>query len=131
MLPLLKSDLLDIMRAVEGERLSEVPVEFSDQAACCVMLASGGYPEKYEKGKAIELGRAPQMAEVYHSGTARDAEGRLVPAGGRVLGVCCVRDALREAVGAAYIAAAQVRFEGMHMRTDIGARALAADGMEE
>lgn len=130
-LPLLKSDLLDIMRAVEGERLSEVPVEFSDQAACCVMLASGGYPEKYEKGKVIELGRAPQMAEVYHSGTARDAEGRLVTAGGRVLGVCCVRDALREAVGAAYIAAAQVRFEGMHMRTDIGARALAADGMEE
>ena len=130
-LPLLKSDLLDIMRAVEGERLSEVPVEFSDQAACCVMLASGGYPEKYEKGKVIELGRAPQMAEVYHSGTARDAEGRLVTAGGRVLGVCCVRDTLREAVGAAYIAAAQVRFEGMHMRTDIGARALAADGMEE
>ena len=130
-LPLLKSDLLDIMRAVEGERLSEVLVEFSDQAACCVMLASGGYPEKYEKGKVIELGRAPQMAEVYHSGTARDAEGRLVTAGGRVLGVCCVRDTLREAVGAAYIAAAQVRFEGMHMRTDIGARALAADGMEE
>ncbi len=130
-LPLLKSDLLDIMRAVEGERLSEVPVEFSDQAACCVMLASGGYPEKYEKGKVIELGRAPQMAEVYHSGTARDAEERLVTAGGRVLGVCCVRDTLREAVGAAYIAAAQVRFEGMHMRTDIGARALAADGMEE
>ena len=130
-LPLLKSDLLDIMRAVEGERLSEVPVEFSDQAACCVMIASGGYPEKYEKGKVIELGRAPQMAEVYHSGTARDAEGRLVTAGGRVLGVCCVRDTLREAVGAAYIAAAQVRFEGMHMRTDIGARALAADGMEE
>ena len=95
------------------------------------MLASGGYPEKYEKGKVIELGRAPQMAEVYHSGTARDAEERLVTAGGRVLGVCCVRDTLREAVGAAYIAAAQVRFEGMHMRTDIGARALAADGMEE
>ena len=130
-LPLLESDLLTIMRAVEEERLAEVPVEFAPRAACCVMIASGGYPQKYEKGKVIDLGRAPEMAEVYHSGTARDAEGRLITAGGRVLGVCCVRDALRDAVDAAYAAAAQVRFEGMHMRTDIGARALAATGMEE
>ena len=124
-LPLLKSDLLEIMQAVEEERLADVDVQFADASACCVMLASGGYPEKYEKGKVIDLGRAPEMAQVYHSGTGRDESGNLITAGGRVLGVCCVRDTLREAVDAAYLAASQVRFEKLHMRTDIGARALA------
>ena len=69
-LPLLKSDLLTIMRAVENETLADTPVEFSDGAACCVMLASGGYPGKYEKGKTIDLGNAEAMAEIFHSGTA-------------------------------------------------------------
>lgn len=130
-LPLLKSDLFDIMRAVENETLADVDVEFSDQSACCVMLASGGYPENYEKGKVIELGCAPQMAEVYHSGTACNENGELVTAGGRVLGVCCVRDTLEDAIGAAYCAASQVRFEKLHMRTDIGARALACRNRTE
>ncbi|MGN0803203.1 MAG: phosphoribosylamine--glycine ligase [Candidatus Faecivicinus sp.] len=124
-LPLLKSDLFDIMRAVESGTLDQTEVEFSKGAACCVMLASGGYPEAYEKGKVIELGKAPEMAEVFHSGTGRNEAGELVTAGGRVLGICCVRDELESAIRAAYTAASQVRFEKLHMRTDIGARALA------
>ena len=124
-LPLLKSDLFDIMRAVESGTLDQTDVEFSKGAACCVMLASGGYPEAYEKGKVIELGKAPEMAEVFHSGTGRNEAGELVTAGGRVLGICCVRDELEDAIRAAYTAASQVRFEKLHMRTDIGARALA------
>ena len=124
-LPLLKSDLFDIMRAVESGTLDQTDVEFSKGAACCVMLASGGYPEAYEKGKVIELGKAPEMAEVFHSGTGRNEAGELVTAGGRVLGICCVRDELEDAIRAAYTAASQVRFEKLHMRTDIGARVLA------
>ncbi len=123
-LPLLKSDLLDIMMAVENETLADADVTFAEDSACCVMIASGGYPESYEKGKIIDLGNAPQMANVFHSGTALDANGNLVTAGGRVLGVCCVRETLKKAVDAAYCAAAQVRFEKMHLRTDIGKRAL-------
>ena len=123
-LPPLKSDLLTIMRAVENETLADTPVEFSDGAACCVMLASGGYPGKYEKGKVIDLGRAPEMAELYHSGTGRDKEGNLVTAGGRVLGVCCTADDLETAIDRAYAAAAQVKWDGMMLRHDIGARAM-------
>ena len=130
-LPLLKSDLFDIFRAVENETLAETPVEFADAAACCVMISSGGYPEAYEKGKVIDLGKAPEMANVYHSGTGRNAEGELVTAGGRVLGVCCVRDNLKDAVAAAYEASEQVHFEKLHKRSDIGARALACQNKTE
>ena len=124
-LPLLKSDLLTVMRAVEGETLADCPVEFSDGAACCVMLASGGYPGRYEKGKVISLGKAEAMARLYHSGTARNDAGELVTAGGRVLGVSCTADTLEAAVRAAYAAAAEVKWDGMILRHDIGARALA------
>ena len=130
-LPLLKSDLFDIMRAVEAETLDQTEVCFADAAACCVMLASGGYPEKYEKGKVIDLGKAPEMAEVFHSGTGRNENGDLVTAGGRVLGISCVRGNLKEAVAAAYEAAAQVSFEKLHKRSDIGARALSCLKTEE
>lgn len=126
-LPLLKSDLLTIMLAVEKETLEDVPVEFSKEAACCVMLASGGYPGAYAKGKVIDLGRAPELAQVFHSGTARDAEGRLITAGGRVLGVCCTADDLEQAIESAYRAADEVSFEGMCLRRDIGRRALAIE----
>ena len=131
-LPLLRSDLFDIMRAVENETLADAKVEFSDESACCVMLASGGYPEKYEKGKVISLGRAPEMAQLFHSGTARNEKGELVTNGGRVLGVCCVGKTLAEAVRAAYAAADEISFEKLHRRSDIGARALACrSGAEE
>nr|AIF26056.1 putative phosphoribosylamine-glycine ligase [uncultured bacterium Ad_125_D08] len=123
-LPLLKSDLLTVMLAVENETLADCPVELSDGAACCVMLASDGYPGRYEKGKVIDLGNAGQTAELFHSGTARDAEGRLVTAGGRVLGVCCTADDLVTAVHRAYAAAEQVKWDGMIYRKDIGQRAL-------
>ena len=123
-LPLLKSDLLTIMRAVEGETLADCPVEFSDGAACCVMLASGGYPGKYEKGKVIDLGNAEAMAEIYHSGTGRGADGSLVTAGGRVLGVCCTAQDLRTAIDSAYRAASEIKWDGMIYRRDIGKKAL-------
>ena len=124
-LPLLKSDLLTVMMAVENETLADTPVEFSDGAACCVMLASGGYPGKYEKGKPIDLGNAERMACVYHSGTALDADENLVTAGGRVLGISCTADDLKTAIDRAYAAAAEVKWDGMILRHDIGRRALA------
>ena len=123
-LPLLKSDLFDIMRAVENETLQDTPVEFSDGAACCVMLASGGYPGKYEKGKVISMGRADELAQVYHSGTALNAAGDYVTAGGRVLGVSCTAGDLKTAIEKAYAAAGEIHWEGMMLRHDIGARAL-------
>ncbi len=123
-LPLLKSDLLTVMLAVENETLADTPVEFSDGAACCVMLASGGYPGKYEKGKAIDLGSAEEMARVYHSGTALDEDDNLVTAGGRVLGISCTAGDLPTAIEKAYAAADQVKWDGMILRRDIGQRAL-------
>ena len=123
-LPLMKSDLLTVMLAVENGTLADTPVEFEGGAACCVMLASGGYPGKYEKGKVIDLGRAGDMAEIYHSGTGRNEKGDLVTAGGRVLGVCCTADDLQTAIEKAYKAADEVKWDGMIMRRDIGKRAL-------
>ena len=123
-LPLLQSDLLTIMQAVESETLKDTPVAFSDGAACCVMLASGGYPGKYEKGKVIHMGRADQMAQVYHSGTALNDRGEYVTAGGRVLGVSCTADTLENAIEKAYSAAAEIKWDGMMLRHDIGKRAL-------
>ena len=126
MLPLLKSDLLTIMMAVENGTLKDTEVEWADESACCVMIASGGYPEAYEKGKVIDFGKADEMAQVFHSGTAMNDKGEFTTAGGRVLGVCCVRENLAAAKDAAYEACKEIHFEGMHMRTDIGARALKA-----
>ena len=128
-LPLLDTDLLTIMRAVEEERLSEVDVRFKGGAACCVILASGGYPEAYEKGKAIDLGGADALNDtwVFHSGTAVK-DGHLVTSGGRVLGVTATGDTLKTAIDRAYEAARRVHFDGMFMRSDIGKRALEVEG---
>ena len=128
-LPLLESDLFTIMEAVTQERLGEVEVKFSTGAAACVVLASGGYPEHYEKGKVIsglENGQLPGSdAVIYHAGTDQK-DGRLVTSGGRVLGVAATADTLKAAVDKAYAAAEGIAFEGLHKRNDIGARALAA-----
>ena len=128
-LPLLESDLFTIMEAVSQERLGEVEVKFSTGAAACVVLASGGYPEHYEKGKVIsglENGQLPGSdAVIYHAGTDQK-EGQLVTSGGRVLGVAATADTLKAAVDKAYAAAEGIAFEGLHKRNDIGARALAA-----
>ena len=128
-LPLLDADLLTIMQAVEEERLSEVAVRFKTGAACCVILASGGYPEAYEKGKTIDLGGADTLSDtwVFHSGTAAK-DGQLVTSGGRVLGVTATGETLKAAIDRAYDAARRVRFDGMFMRSDIGKRALEVEG---
>ena len=126
-LPLLKSDLLTIMQACENGTLDETEVEFSTGAACCVIIASGGYPEKYEKGKAISLNGAEdaENVRVFHSGTALK-DGALVTNGGRVLGVTATADTLKQAIADAYTAARKIHFDGMFMRSDIGARAMQA-----
>ena len=128
-LPLLDADLLTIMQAVEEERLSEVAVRFKTGAACCVILASGGYPEAYEKGKTIDLGGADTLSDtwVFHSGTAAK-DGHLVTSGGRVLGVTATGGTLKTAIDRAYDAARRVHFDGMFMRSDIGKRALEVEG---
>ena len=120
-LPLLDSDLMQIMMAVREQRLADVPVTWKDGAAACIVLASGGYPGKYESGKLISGldDAAAQGAYVYHAGTKMTDAG-YVTAGGRVLGVTAVRDTLSDAVHAAYGAAHKISFEGVHMRTDIG-----------
>jgi len=127
-LPMLKTDLLEIMEAVEETRLSELDVQWKKGACACVILASGGYPEKYETGKEITgLNEKGQLenAAVYHAGTKLDGD-RMLTAGGRVLGVTAAGDNLKAALDTAYEAAKQVQFEGMHYRKDIGKRALAA-----
>ena len=128
-LPLLESDLLAIMRATTDGTLDKVEVKFSHKSAACVVLASGGYPQHYEKGKVITglvNGQLPGgEAVVYHAGTAL-RDGQLVTAGGRVLGVTATADTLKQALEKAYAASEQIHFDGLHKRTDIGARALAA-----
>ncbi len=129
-LPLLESDLLKVMIACTDGTLADTEVKFRDGAAACVVLASGGYPVSYEKGKEIaglEAGQLPGAADVtvYHAGTAVK-DGRLLTAGGRVLGVTAVADDLPGAIRRAYAAAEQIRFDKLHKRSDIGARALRA-----
>ena len=123
-LPLLKTDLLTIMQAVEEERLSELKIEWSSGAAACVILASGGYPLAYEKGKEIRIpDELPQNVTVFHAGDKR-VNGKLVTSGGRVLGVTATADSLQEAQHDADDAAAQIHFDNMMFRHDIGQRAL-------
>lgn len=125
-LPLLESDLFAVMRAVTDGRLADVPVVFGKGAAACVVLASGGYPQKYATGKPISgLEEAEKTACVYHAGTKLE-DGQIVTSGGRVLGVTATAETLAEAVDKAYAAAGCIAFEGAHMRRDIGRRALAA-----
>lgn len=123
-LPLLKSDLLTVMQATTNGTLAHTPVEFSNQSACCVVMASDGYPQKYETGfpLTIEPAAAPY---VFVAGAKRQADG-LVTAGGRVAGVTAVCDNLPAAVEEAYRRVQQVHFENACYRKDIGARALQA-----
>ena len=126
-LPLLKTDLLTVMQAVENETLGDLDVAWSDGAAACVVLASGGYPEFYEKGRAITLPeRLPDNVTLYHAGDALREDGTLVTSGGRVLGVTAAAPTLKAALRDAYAAAETVNFDGKYLRTDIGKRALAA-----
>ena len=126
-LPLLKTDLLTVMQAVHDETLSALPVEFSDEAAACVIVASGGYPKSYKKGCVMDFGKAEELPDVtvYHAGTALK-DGKLVTSGGRVLGVTATGKDLETALQKAYAAVEEIHFDGAFYRKDIGQRALAA-----
>ena len=123
--PLLESDLLEIMQAVAEERLSEVEVKFADRSACCVVLASNGYPKKYDKGFEITIGQLADNADFYIAG-AKLENGKLLTNGGRVLNVVASADTLREAIDDAYKASKNITFENAYCRSDIGQRALLA-----
>ena len=129
-LPLLDSDLLTVMNACTNGTLADTEVKFRDGAAACVILASGGYPVSYEKGKEITgltEGQLPGAEDVtvYHAGTAVK-DGKLVTSGGRVLGVTATGGDLPAALAKAYQAADQIHFDKLHRRSDIGRRALQA-----
>ncbi len=124
-LPLLKSDLVELMIACADGTLDQKTVEWSDESAVCVILASGGYPKSYKKGFEIDgLNKAKALgALIFHAGTAL-RDGKLITSGGRVLGVVTLDQNLRAAVDKNYKAVGVISFEGMHFRHDIAARAL-------
>ena len=123
-LPLLESDLFDIMQATTNGTLESCEVKFSDKYACCVIMASKGYPEKYENGFLMEI---PEEIEksVYVAGAKYD-DGKIYSAGGRVLGVTDVSTSLKNAINGAYSKVKQIKFDNAFYRNDIGARALLA-----
>ena len=118
-LPMLKTDLMEIFEAVVDERLSEVNVEWEDGACVCLVLASGGYPEAYEKGKEICFGNLDEDIILCHAGTAMK-DGKLVTSGGRVLGVVAKGANIEEARKKVYDNAQRITFDGMYYRKDIG-----------
>ncbi len=118
-LPMLKTDLMEIFEAVTDERLADIKIEWEDGACVCVVLASGGYPVKYEKGKEIAIGDLDEGVFLYHAGTKRE-NGVLKTDGGRVLGVCAKGKTIAEAREKAYANVKKIHFDGMHYRTDIG-----------
>lgn len=124
-LPLLMSDLLEIMLAVRGGTLREDMVRFREGAACCVVLASEGYPQKYETGFEIALPACHANEDIYIAGARKQGE-KLVTSGGRVLGAVATAEDLPRAVEAAYALAGRISFQNAYMRHDIGRRALAA-----
>lgn len=123
-LPLLKTDLFEIMKAVANGTLSDIDVEFSDESACCVVMASNGYPQKYQSGFEITVDNDID-ALVYVAG-AKLEQDKLLTAGGRVLGVTATAETLQQAVDKAYAQVQKVHFDNAFYRKDIGARALAA-----
>ncbi len=123
-LPLLKSDLLTVMQATTNGTLTADMVQFSDEAACCVVMASNGYPGKYTTGHLLTLPEKPE-GEIYVAG-AKLVDGKVVTAGGRVLGAVAVADTLKNAIDKAYALVPTIHFENAYYRRDIGKRALAA-----
>lgn len=122
-LPLLESDLLEIMVAVRESRLSECEVKFAENSACCVVAASDGYPKSYEKGFEITECPMPDGCFAYHAGTALK-DGKTITSGGRVAGITAVADTLEEAVKKAYAAVDKFEFKNKYTRSDIGKKAL-------
>ncbi len=123
-LPLLETDLFEIFEAVADERLSEIDVKFKNENACCVIMASDGYPSKYEKGYEITVDDN-MNGELFVAG-AKLEDGKLLTNGGRVLGVTCTAPTLGEAIDKSYGEVTKVHFGNAYYRKDIGARALKA-----
>ena len=124
-LPLLESDLFTIMQAVSQQKLADVKVKFRKGAACCVVLASDGYPKKYQSGFEMTLPALGADEHLFVAG-AKLEDGKLLTAGGRVIGAVATADTLEAAIKHAYEVAEKVQFENKYCRKDIGARALAA-----
>ena len=123
-LMLLETDLVEIIDAVLENRLDKMEIKWKDQACVCVVLASGGYPGAYEKGKVIRgLDQVPGDVVVFHAGTA-EKDGEIVTAGGRVLGVTAAGPDISQAISEVYAAVDKISFDGMRYRRDIGRRAL-------
>ncbi|MBQ8029591.1 MAG: phosphoribosylamine--glycine ligase [Clostridia bacterium] len=122
-LPLLESDLYTVMKATSEGKLSETEVKFSENSACCVIVASKGYPVKYESGFEMVLPETDENSEIFVAG-AKLSNGKLLSAGGRVLGVTAVAENLKKAVSKAYELAEEVEFENGFFRKDIGQKAL-------
>jgi phosphoribosylamine--glycine ligase len=122
-LPRMKTDIIDVMEACIDGTLDQISLAFEDNAAVCVILASDGYPVKYEKGKVIhglEHFRGRNDVFCFHSGTKFDTEGQTVTNGGRVLGVTALGSTLKEARANAYSATEWISFDNKYMRHDIG-----------
>jgi len=122
----LKTDLVPALEATIDGRLDSVTLEWDPRAAVCVVMASGGYPGSYEKGKEIRgLDAVAGMSDtvVFHAGTKSEG-GKLLTAGGRVLGVTALGDSISDARDRAYEAVSKIHFHRAHWRTDIAAKAL-------
>ena len=121
LLSMLDTDLMDIFQACVDGTLDQVDIQWKKGAACCIVLASGGYPVKYQSGYPISgLEEAGKLATVFHAGTKLGEDGSILTAGGRVLGVTAVGDNLEDAIQKSYAACKPISFQNMHFRTDIG-----------
>lgn len=123
-LSLLETDLIEIIDAILEKRLDSIDIKWKKQSSVCVVLASGGYPGSYEKGKVIKgLDQVSPETMVFHAGTAKK-DGEIVTAGGRVLGVTAVGPDILAAIKSAYETVEKISFDGMQYRKDIGCRAI-------
>jgi phosphoribosylamine--glycine ligase len=122
---LLKTDLVEIMRACINNDIKKITVEWRSASACCVIATSGGYPEKYEEGKLIRGLETAMRSDVviFHSGTKKVGHD-FVTHGGRVLGVTAVAESLEKSLQTSYTAMQKVTFDGMYFRKDIGLKSL-------
>src|SRR3989344_5035406 len=120
---LLETDLLDIIDASLEGKLNEIKIKWKNEAACNIVLSSGGYPGNYEKGKEIKIGELDSDIVIFHAGTKLE-NNKLITNGGRVLGVSATGVTLQEALNKAYKAIEKISFEGMQYRRDIGKKAL-------
>ena len=123
-LPLLEGDLFEIMQSVTNETLADCDVKFADKSACCVIMASKGYPEKYENGFEIVI--PSEISNGVYVAGAKIADGKLLSAGGRVLGVTAIAENLKSAIEKAYENVKMIKFDNAFYRNDIGQRALKA-----